>query len=198
MTVALEVLRRFDAELWQVARPLPPPGETTLLTWKETPPAVDAGVPEPVRNSLAAALCGLGVVVYAGAGEAGSVPVCAELPVRRHFRTLNIRLRCASASAELFPAFTDPDHDWTMSAQWLVVLDSLSGVEEAHAFLGQLFGAWNIPEVWPRPVLLVVQAAVDGDGAACHAASSDVQARFLIALGNEARNCAIALKVQPA
>jgi len=196
MTIKLEVLRRFDAKAWQTAHPLSPPGETTLITWEEEPPSIDAGVPKAIQSALAACLCELGVVVYAASAAVDELPVCAEVSIRKGFRTPPIRFHCAKSAADLLPAFTDSKHDWTMSAQWLVVLEAAAGVGKIHALLEQLFGDWTLPEVLRPPVLMVIQAAVDGDGAACYSANSRVQDQFLNALERSADHAGIELTVQ--
>lgn len=189
--VVLEIHREFDPVIWQTASRLPPGATRFLLTWQVSPPPVDAGMPEPIRPVFGEALCSLGAVLYGGDGQSGSF---AGLELRRGLRRSPLALYRAATAAELLPAFESGRHDWSMSAQWLVVTRPAS---ENAASIQALYEDWALPAAWPPGWLLIVQAAVDGDGAACFSAGRDVEDRFLQALAASALAAGFTLRIDP-
>jgi hypothetical protein len=166
--IQLEVVRPYDAAQWQVAAPLPQPGVTFLLTWTVVPHPEDAGIPAAVGHILAEALLDQGDVLFGGESDA-SEPVV-RVPVRRGIRRDFIAVVAAHSRDDVMPAFSCPHHDWSQNAQWLVVAPGaarLSG-DAVTRIIRRLYQDWALPEPWPVEIAVIVQAAVDGDGAACH------------------------------
>jgi hypothetical protein len=198
VSFSLDILHRFDAKNWHTAPPPSVPGATTVLfTWTMTPPWLDAGIPEPVARLFAEALCSIGPVVYAGEHSSELHPA-EKLIIRRGFRRFNMALFCATSAADLLPAFSDSAHDWSMNAQWLIVVDLPGTTQNILDLARVLYGDWTMPECWPVGVRMIVQAAVDGDGAACHSVSEAIEERFIAALNDCAHAAGVELRIDPA
>jgi hypothetical protein len=195
VAVTLELLHDFDPVQWQTAPPLRPPGSSVLLTWTMTPPPVDAGIPEPVAHVFAEALCSVGPVIYAGDDVDRDFRLAEDVVVRRGLRQLHLAVFQAGSVAELLPAFSDARHDWAMNAQWLVVMDPSRTASPIDAVLKELYQEWSLPEPLPEGIAMIVQAAVDGDGAACHLARQSVEQRFVSALSTSAQTAGFALRI---
>jgi hypothetical protein len=58
-----------------------------------------------------------------------------------------------------------------------------------------LYRDWKLPDPWPEDVAVIVQAAVDGDGAACFSADRDMEERLILALGEAARVAGMELTI---
>ena len=197
MAITLELLHRFDPVLWQTAPALPPPSSTVLLTWKVMPPPVDAGIPEVIAQVFAEALCSIGPVIYAGDDRDRDFRLKEDVTARRGLRRLRLALYRAASVAEVLPAFSDARHDWSMNAQWLVVVDSAGVANRIGEVLRELYQDWRLPEQWPVGVAMIIQAAVDGDGAACHSAGRAVEDRFVRTLGLSAKAAGFDLRIDP-
>jgi hypothetical protein len=177
--VSLRILRQFDRAIWQTADRLP----SLLLTWD---PQQEGGIPQRVARVLGEALCLIGPAIYAGDPEsAGSE--ARELVVWRGLRRLSLALYRAGSADQLRPAFESGRHSWAMNAQWLIVLDSSAAASDVDATVATLYRDWQLPDRWPDDIAVIVQAAVDGDGAACFSANRDVEERLILALGESAR-----------
>jgi hypothetical protein len=201
VAVSLDIFHQFDAAMWQTT-PAGSAGSALLFTWALTPPPPDGGMPESVARVFGGALCSIGPVIYAGddesadfrwAEEAVSEPQWSEAR-RRGFRRFKLALFRASSAAQLLPAFTSGRHNWSMNAQWLVVLDSPAPADHMVAVVKTLYEDWTLPDRWPLGVAMIVQAAVDGDGAACFSANKAMEERFVRALGESARAAGIELR----
>jgi hypothetical protein len=196
VSFTLDILHGFDAKNWQTAPPPSGPGATVLFTWTTTPPWLDAGIPEPVARLFAEALCSIGPVVYAGEQSSGLHPA-EKLAIRRGFRRYNMALFCATSATDLLPAFSNSAHDWSMNAQWLIVLDLPGTTQNILDLARQLYEDWTMPECWPMGVRMIVQAAVDGDGAACHSVNHAIEEGFIEALSERTRAAGVELRINP-
>jgi hypothetical protein len=194
--VSLDVFHQFDPAIWRTTAARSA-GSALLFTWTVTPPPRDGGMPESVAGVFAEALCVIGPVVYAGDDTgAGGEPQWREA-FRRGFRRFPLALFRATSAAELLPAFTSGRHSWPMGAQWLVVLDSPAPASHLVAVVKALYKDWMLPELWPSGVAMIVQAAVDGDGAACFSAHRAIEERFVRALGESGRAAGMQLRIDP-
>ena len=63
------------------------------------------------------------------------------------------------------------------------------------AIMKKLFEDWELPDMWPPEVAMIVQAAVDGDAAACFFASESVEQEFLAALAGESASAGFKLSI---
>lgn len=196
MAVTLDVFHEFDPTVWQIASPAAA-GSSLLLTWRVTPQPPDGGMPDCVMQVFAQALCSMGPVVFAGDEEDGDSRCFQELVIRRGLRRLNLALYCANSIAQLLPAFASGRHDWSMNAQWLVVMGSRTADNDIVAAVRTLYEEWALPEPWPSGALMIVQAAVDGDGAACFSANKTVEEVFVEALGKSARAADFEMRIDP-
>ncbi|MEO0821508.1 MAG: hypothetical protein AAF074_13900 [Pseudomonadota bacterium] len=179
MTVQFRFERAFDARVWEVAAPAMP---TRLLTWKLAEDPVDAGPPEAVAAPLAAALAGLGRVVFAEKEPANDQAVFGAIRLPGILGATTA-LVLADEAAGVRGAFEATGHDWSQAAQWIVVLERSAPASEAlTAFIQSLYADWEIPATWPNAVVAVVKAGVDGDAAGITARSEDVLDRLEAAL----------------
>lgn len=103
----------------------------------------------------------------------------------------------ATSATNLLPAFADSAHDWSMNAQWLIVLELPGTTKSILDLARQLYEDWTVPERWPMGVSMIVQAAVDGDGAACHSVSHAVEEGFIDALSECTRAAGVELRIDP-
>jgi hypothetical protein len=166
-------------------------GPTILVTWSEQPPAVDAGIPAPIAAALASALVAIGELLFgADPSASGTAEALGTLRLQRGLRRTEVALFRAVSGEQLMPAFSDGVLDWSMGAQWIVVMAS-AGRSESQDLLKHAYERGDLPAEWPSGVLMIVQAAVDGDGAACHCANNGVALRFVSALRLEAASRAI-------
>jgi hypothetical protein len=194
VAVILEILHQFDPAIWQT-KSQTSTGTSVLITWTVAPPPIDAGIPLCVARVFAEALCSFGAVIYAGDDKDENFRCAVDVVVRRGLRRLRLVLFCANSPAQLLPAFTSARHDWSMNAQWLVVTDSTTKENGVIAVVKTLYEDWILPDQWPPGVIMIVQAAVDGDGAACFSANKSVEERFLQALGGSARAAGMELQI---
>ncbi len=183
------ILRHFDPARWRTARAPRP----LLFTWNATPRPVDGGMPEPAAAVFAEALSSIGPVVYAAEEPAGALQEAGRAVIRRGLRRLSLPLVCAHSVPRLLPAFESAA--WAMGAQWLVVLDAAEPASPAAPILEALHQDWKLADRWPAGVAVIVQAAVDGDGAACFSATQAVDEDLLRALADAARASAIELRI---
>jgi hypothetical protein len=195
VAITLELLHRFDPVQWQTAPALPPPGSSVLFTWKVEPPPEDAGIPEVIAQVFAEALCSIGPVIYAGDDSDADFRLKEDVTVRRGLSQLHLALFRATSVAELLPAFSDARHDWSMNAQWLVAVDSAEVAGGIGGVVRELYQEWRLPEPWPVGVAMIVQAAVDGDGAACYSVGRAVEERFVRALELSAKAAGFELRI---
>jgi hypothetical protein len=198
VAITLELLHHFDAVLWRTAPALSSPASTVLVTWTVIPPSVDAGIPEVIAAVFAEALCSIGPVIYAGDDSESDFRLKEQVIVSRGLRQVRLALFRAVSVANLLPAFSEPRHDWSMNAQWLVVVDSLETTQDLGTLFRELFGDWRLPERFPPGVAMIVQAAVDGDGAACHSVSRAVEERFVSTLLVSSQTAGFELRIDPA
>ena len=196
MPVILDVLRQFDRTIWQIANPASA-GGVVLLSWTVTPPPVDAGVPACVARVIAETLCSVGVVTYAGDDKDEDFRWKEEVVIRRALHRCKLALFSASSTVEVLPAFTSALHDWSMNAQWLVVTDRATRKTGIVGVVKALYEDWKLPDPWPDGLVMIVQAAVDGDGAACFSANQSVEERFMQALSDVAGKAIIELRADP-
>ena len=196
MAVILDIFHRFDPANWQTSRPTST-GTAVLITWTVAPAPVDAGIPVCVARVIAEALCSLGAVIYAGDDKDERFRCAADVVIWRGLRRFKLALFCASSAVQLLPAFTSAMHDWSMNAQWLVVTDSTTVENGVIAVVKTLYEDWTLPDQWPPGVIMIVQAAVDGDGAACFSANKSTDERFVQALGGSARATGMELRIDP-
>lgn len=183
----IRLLREYDAAKWQVLPALPHPAVSFLFTWTVTPTPVDAGVPEPVAIMLAKALSSIGFV-YFGA-DPGTKNAVAQVAVRRRLRSGTISVVESRSVDAILPAFSSARHDWSQNAQWLVVSDedqAQSRIDWLERLICELYQDWSLSAIPPQ-VSLVVQAAVDGDGAACHCRDASTAERLIERLRAEAQ-----------
>jgi hypothetical protein len=196
VAIVLDIVHQFDPALW-MATPRRSAGAVLLLTWTLTPQEPDAGIPDVIASVFAEALCSIGPVVYAGDGEdeTGGPSRIARVMIRRGFRRHELAVFHADSPAQLLPAFESATHNWSMNAQWLVVCRAPAMHEELEGVLEALYGDWALPEPWPQSVALIVQSAVDGDGAVCYSADETVEASFVMALGQSVRAANVELRI---
>ncbi len=185
MPVTLEVREQFDAKVWQTAEPRGV-GWAGLLTWEVTQAPVDGGIPDEVARVFAAALCETGRVVYAGDGDAQA---------RRTWQRNTETMFIADSVEEVLPAFNSGMHDWSMNAQWLVIMDAAADPGAVLDAGKKLYEDWTLPSGWPSGVKMIVQAAVDGDGAACYCADQSIKRSFLVSLRRHAERAGMELRV---
>jgi hypothetical protein len=124
-------------------------------------------------------------VLYGGDPGNQAAPEIAIIPLRRGMKRHRLSLFRALRAAELLPAFDSAVHDWAMNAQWLIVADRATAGEiqqNVHEVARILYEEWRLPEGWPAGVSMIVQAAVDGDGAGCYCADPGVEGQFIAAL----------------
>ena len=190
----LELRSHFDAKAWQVT-PAGEPGRTLLVSWTIEPEPVDAGPPPEVRSVLAAALCSLGSCWFAGDDTAGR-PV-ATLRLQRRLAARGVTVFRADAPRELGAAFESGAHDWSQAAQWIVVAARDHADARAAALIQRLLEGWKLPDGWPAEALAIVQAATDGDAAACHCRTADVERALRVALEQAARSQDFAIERMP-
>lgn len=194
MAVSLDIFHQFDAAMWHTT-PAGSAGCSLLFTWTLTPPPVDGGMPQSVARMFGGALCSIGPVVYAGDDEGADSRCSEEAVIRRGLRRFKLALFRAGSAEQVLPAFTSGRHNWSMNAQWLVVLDSPAVLNHMLAVVKTLYEDWRLPDRWPSGVAMIVQAAVDGDGAACFSANKAVEERFVRALGESAGAAGVALRI---
>lgn len=187
----IELRWRFDFRKWEVSTAPANAGPTILVTWSVQPPAVDAGIPAVIAGALASALVAIGELLF-GADPSASetTEALGTLSLQRGLRRTEVSLLRAVSGEQLLPAFSGGVLDWSMGAQWIVVTTS-GGRSESQELLKHVYERGQLPAKWPSGVLMVVQAAVDGDGAACHCADDGVASRFVTALKFEAASRAI-------
>jgi hypothetical protein len=185
---ALEIRHNFDPAQWETLAPLAAPHSTLLVTWQLQPEPTDAGMPQEVQLPFATALCALGPVLYAAESGTHGPVFLTQVPMRRGLLKHELTLFRASAPDQVFPAFETPKHNWSMNAQWLVVTDAaLFREQDLHLLFTSLYRDWQFPRPWPQGVLIIVQAAVDGDGAACHCATREIENALIAALQRTVR-----------
>lgn len=197
--IQLEILQRYDATMWQVAEPIHQPGLSFILTWTVTPHPADAGVPAPIARILAEALISFGSVYFGG--EPAPDEQAARVRVRRGLFSDTIAVVAAQSVDSVMPAFSCARHDWSQNAQWLIVTDKTSSPLPAdilsHLVRG-LYQDWDLPQTLPPGVAVIVQAAVDGDGAAFHCAHAREASRLMTFLETSARDTGASFLVQDA
>ena len=104
----------------------------------------------------------------------------------------------ASTGIQVLPAFSSGRHDWSMGAQWLVVIDRAAAVDtDLGALVKQLFED-SFPQRWPGALRVIIQAAVDGDGAACHCRDPAVRDELIDAMQRSAGAYGAQLRVNMA
>ena len=190
----IRLFREYDAAKWQVLPALPHPAVSFLFTWTVVPAPIDAGVPEPVATMLANALSSIGIV-YFGA-DPGAENEVAQVAVRRQLRSESISVVASRSVDAILPAFSSARHDWSQNAQWLVVSEegrAQPRTDWLAPLIRELYRDWSLSAIPPK-VSLVVQAAVDGDGAACHCKDASTAERLIECLraGAEAAGFAFA------
>ena len=197
--IVLDIRDEFDRLAWQIAQPIQS-APTVLVTWTVTPEPVDAGMPMRVAEPFSDALAALGPVLFAGDPDhQTSVAATCKIPLRRGLRRHDLFLFRASTGAQVLPAFSSGRHDWSMGAQWLVVIDRAAAVDtELGALVKQLFEDWSFPERWPGALRVIIQAAVDGDGAACHCRDPAVRDELIDAMQRSAGAYGAQLRVNMA
>jgi hypothetical protein len=137
------------------------------------------------------------MVIYAGDAQNEHFRCAEKVLVRRGLHRLKLTLFCASSVTQLLPAFTSATHDWSMNAQWLVVSDSYKPEDDIIAAVKTLYEDWRLPDQWPSGAKMIVQAAVDGDGACCFSANKAVENGFIAALTESAKAADIKLRIDP-
>jgi hypothetical protein len=175
----IEVRQHFDAIAWQVAASRAPASATFLLTWTVTPEPVDAGIPSPVRDVLAEALCAVGPCWFAGDAD-GRAPVT-TLRLRRGVSSRTAPIFRVDRAEDLRPAFESGAHDWSMAAQWIVVAAD-GERDRVIDVLRTLLEDWNLPDDWPPDVSAIIQAGVDGDAAGIHCRTQEIADQLRAAL----------------
>ena len=194
--LTLEIRHHFDPTQWQSV-PLPPtPATSLLVTWTLDSPPIDGGMPPIVQSLFSAALCSLGTVFYAADSEAESAATLfAEIQIRQALRRRLLMLFRAQSPSEVLPAFESGLHNWSMNAQWLIVIaPSPLELDTLEPLARTLYQDWRLPTPWPAGVLLIVQAAVDGDAAICHCQDRQVAERLSDALAHAATHAGAAFK----
>src|SRR5215472_13551739 len=116
--IRLELLflcRDFKESIWQLPVHVPSGISRGLLGWRTSPPAVDAGVPEPVGVVLATALSRHAVVSFpcaTGKSPPGGNLVRRKWRLGTHFNFLH-----ATDAAQVQQIFACESFDWTLQAQ---------------------------------------------------------------------------------
>ena len=184
--IVLDIRDEFDRLAWQIAQPIQS-ASTVLVTWTVTPEPVDAGMPMRVAEPFSDALAALGAVLFAGDPDhQTSVAAIRTIPLRRGLRRHDLFLFRASTGIQVLPAFSSGRHDWSMGAQWLVVIDRAAAVDtDLGALVKQLFED-SFPQRWPGALRVIIQAAVEGDGAACHCRDHAVRDELIGAMRRSA------------
>lgn len=178
--INLEIIHDYDAARWQVAKSS---GDSFLLTWTLSPQPPDAAIPASVACLFAHALLDLGELAFGG--DAGAESVVMMVPVRRWLRFGQVALVSAGSVAAALPAFDCAGHDWSQNAQWLIVANpaiSALPADGLKRLVQQLFQEWSLPRSFPPGVVVIVQAAVDGDGAPCHCRDGEIAKRLMNSL----------------
>jgi len=189
----LDLCTEFDANRWQVAVSSSFLGKTLLLMWSVEPEPVDAGAPPLIQRVLAQALCELGVCWFAGDEDAGELVARVEL--RRGVASHRTQIFRADEARLLLAAFESGTHAWCMGAQWIVVGSRECAADDrAVSLIRALLERWALPAPWPGEILAVVQAGVDGDAAAVHCCSADVERSLRGILERVAQREAVALR----
>jgi hypothetical protein len=148
-----------------------------------------------VRGVLAAAFCSLGSCWFAGDDDAAPARPVATLRLRRRLASHSSRVFRADAPLELGAAFDSGAHDWSQAAQWIVVgARDPAADARAAAVIQTLLELWKLPDEWPPEVLVIVQAGADGDAAACHCRTAELEGRLRSALEAAARSGAFAIQ----
>lgn len=162
--VAIEIKETFDHAS---ARVVDTPRPHVLLTWDVEPDPIDAGAPETIQAVLAGALLTFGAMLFLDTEPPRGADVRATLTLRRGWWDILPRrspLVRADTMETARRAFDATGHSWAQAAQWIVVVERDAAVDEAVAgFVERLHVDWAVPEVWPEPVRLLVEAGNDGD-----------------------------------
>ena len=190
----IELRSRFDPKAWQIAPPETHGGTTLLVSWTVTPDPIDAGVPACIQPVLADAFCSLGTCWFAG--DEGARPPVATFRLGSPFSRRRAFIFRTDRPDDLLPAFDSGNHDWSMGAQWIIAAARApESNDRIVPVLAAVLSKSRLPTPWPAEVAVIVQAAVDGDGAACHCRTPAIEAELRSALERHAPRHHVALQL---
>lgn len=194
------ILDRWDEVGWQTAALRPKDTFGVLLYWSVNAASIDEGVPETVKQTVAATIASLGPVAFRVFFEHTLSPKTTIIPATRRFFPLGIIERLTHrCSADLAIATTTADVQGLFEQQW-----QLQG--QIALVLSAAFPRWYCLEKlrrvrdwsrqeFPPEALLLIAPAVDGDGLLLAGKDRQILASVLKTLSSAFRNAGVEVKI---
>jgi hypothetical protein len=194
------IQERWDAVGWQTAALRPKDAFGLLLHWSVHPASVDEGVPETVKQIVAATIASLGSVAFRIFFEHTLSPMTTIIPAPPRSFPLRIIERLTRRwPADLAIATTTPDvqelfeQQWQVQGQIALVLcaslpkwDCLERLRRVRDWSRQVF---------PPEALLLIAPAVDGDGLLLAGKDREILADVLKTLSSAFHNAGVDVKI---
>jgi hypothetical protein len=192
--------RQWDAVGWQTSALRPKHCFGILLHWPVDPKSIDKGVPETIKQIVAATIASLGPVAFRVFFEHTLSANTTIIPATRRFlpwriierltRQWPVDLAIARTTADVQQLF---EQQWQLQGQVALVLSASFLSWESLESL-QRVRDWSRQE-FPPEALLLIAPAVDGDGLLLVGKNRDVLASTQTTLSSAFCNAGLEVKI---